>query len=80
MIYHNGYGVARSQLNEVNGIANRNHLSPLSVQTLLALKAGDEVWVRSNNINGGFLFDITIEPSTHFNGLLLEEEIDVASL
>ncbi|XP_045033066.1 uncharacterized protein LOC116927143 [Daphnia magna] len=78
MLYRNGQPVARSQLNEVNGIANSEYLSPLVLQTALALQVGDEVWVQSDLIDGGFLYDnndVGYARCTHFNGWLLEEEI-----
>lgn len=75
MLYRNGQPVARSQLNEVNGIANSNYVSPLVLQTALTLQAGDKVWVQSDIVDGGYLFDNNDARCTHFNGWLLEEEI-----
>ncbi|KAI9563555.1 hypothetical protein GHT06_011019 [Daphnia sinensis] len=77
LIYKNGQAVARSQLNKVNGIANPNYLSPLTVQTTLTLQAGDNVWVQSDVVNGGYVHDYGEARCTHFNGWLLEEEIVV---
>ncbi|XP_032799166.2 LOW QUALITY PROTEIN: uncharacterized protein LOC116936069 [Daphnia magna] len=55
LIYRNGQAVARSQLNEVNGIANPYYLSPLTVQSTLTLQAGDKVWLQSDIVNGGHM-------------------------
>ncbi|KAI9563557.1 hypothetical protein GHT06_011021 [Daphnia sinensis] len=74
MIYHNGQAVARSQLNKRNDSPHRDFLNQLVVQSTLNLRAGDKIWVQSEIITGGFLFDNNVTRCTHFNGWLLEEE------
>ncbi|XP_032789994.2 uncharacterized protein LOC116927113 [Daphnia magna] len=75
LLFRNEDVVARSQLNEVNAVANINYLSPVTVQATLALEQGDTVWMQIDFNNGAYLFDDNDFRATHFNGWLLEEEI-----
>ncbi len=53
--------------------------SPLTLQSTLNLKSGDQVWVAINyQSTGAYLYD-NGNHFTHFTGWMLEEEI-VASL
>jgi hypothetical protein len=56
--------------------------SPLSLQSTLNLKKGDQLWVEINypwyEGSSSYLYD-SVGHATHFTGLMLEEEI-VASL
>jgi hypothetical protein len=59
-----------------------DQLSPLTLQSTLNLKKGDQVWVAipENYLpTGAFLYDNSYSHYSHFTGFMLEEEI-VASL
>ncbi|KAI9563558.1 C1qdc1 protein [Daphnia sinensis] len=75
VLYRNGQAVARNQLNEVNGINNPNHATPLVLQTALRLQAGDKIWMQSERNSGGLLYDDSEGRFMHFSGWLVEEEI-----
>ncbi|KZS16721.1 Contactin associated protein 1-like protein [Daphnia magna] len=66
-----------STLNEVDAVNNVYYLSPVTVQSTLMLKAGDEVWLEASYglLSVGYLFDSDGTRYTHFNGWLLEEDI-----
>ncbi|KAI9563554.1 hypothetical protein GHT06_011018 [Daphnia sinensis] len=59
--------VGRTQLAEVNGIRNPNHLSPITVQATLKLQEGDEVWLQCDYISGGFLYDTAADRGRQLN-------------
>jgi hypothetical protein len=62
---------------EANTVANQN--SPLTLQSTLNLKKGDQVWLQIQwQTTGAYLYDDS-DHLTHFTGFMLEEEI-VASL
>ena len=61
---------------EANNVAYQ--FSPLTVQSTLNLKSGDQVWVASQQSTEANLYD-NINHLTHFTGFMLQEEI-VASL
>jgi hypothetical protein len=73
-LYLNGNLIGSSYIKEYNPV---NHYSPLTLQSTLNLKKGDQVWVQ---ISPGYshMFDNSFH-YTHFTGFMLEEEI-VASL
>jgi hypothetical protein len=59
-----------------------DQFSPLTLQSTLNLKKGDQLWVQITYYPSGsssFLYDNPIIHFTHFTGFMLEEEI-VASL
>jgi hypothetical protein len=76
-LYVNGIqmGSGRIQKQNING----HQMAPLSIQSTLNLKTGDQVWVQnyhtptSSLVN--FLQDNSVEHLTHFTGFMLEEEI-----
>jgi hypothetical protein len=76
-LYLNGGRIGTGRVDEENTVANQ--FSPLTLQSTLNLKSGDQVWVeiliRSSGVN---LYDDK-NHHTHFTGWMLQEEI-VASL
>jgi hypothetical protein len=79
-IYLNGNLIGTSEVRENNGPVNQ--YSPLTVQSTLNLKKGDQVWVvisYSPTDSSSYLYDYPGYYLTHFTGFMLEEEI-VASL
>ncbi len=76
----NGYLIGSSRV--VIGYDNCgpvDQYSPLTLQSTLNLKKGDQVWVAiAYDISSSFLYD-NFYHQTHFTGFMLEEEI-VASL
>jgi hypothetical protein len=76
-LYLNGGPIGRGQVEEANTVGNQ--ASPLTVQSTLNLKKGDQVWVAIvYQATGSFLYDNS-HHYTHFTGFMLEEEI-VSSL
>jgi hypothetical protein len=78
--YLNGAGLIGTGLVEESN-NGPNHETPLTLQSTLNLKSGDQVWVAMNNIGGGesaYLGDSSGHYN-HFTGFMLQEEI-VASL
>jgi hypothetical protein len=64
-------------VSEENTVASQN--SPLTLQSTLKLKKGDQVWLQiGGRSTGTYLFDDSYH-RTHFTGFMLEEDI-VASL
>jgi hypothetical protein len=49
--------------------------SPLTLQSILKLKSGDQVWLEINTISTGV--KLYASYYTHFTGFLLEEEMDI---
>jgi hypothetical protein len=75
-LYLNGNVIGESTVQENKGPVDQ--LNPLTLQSTLNLKKGDQVWVAiSYDGSSSYLYDSY--HSTHFTGFLLEEEI-VASL
>jgi hypothetical protein len=74
-LYLNGGRIGLGFVEEANTVANQN--SPLTLQSTLNLKKGDEVWLQTVS-SGAYLFDNSYH-FTHFTGFMLEEDI-VASL
>ncbi len=73
----NGGRIGLGYVEESNNVANQD--SPLTLQSTLNLKSGDQVWVAINyQSTGAYLYDDS-DHFTHFTGFMLEEEI-VASL
>ncbi len=76
-LYLNGDRIGTGEVNESNTVANQR--SPLTLQSTLNLKSGDQVWVAIYwQSPGANLYDNS-DHFTHFTGFMLEEEI-VASL
>ncbi len=76
-IYLNVDQIGRSLVDEAN--TKKGHNSPLTLQSTLNLKKGDQVWVEIfYQSTEAFLLDNS-NHFTHFTGFMLEEEI-VASL
>ncbi|XP_057365354.1 uncharacterized protein LOC130699603 [Daphnia carinata] len=78
-LYKNGERVAVSQVNKGH-VVYPDNLSPVTLQSTMSLQAGDKVWIQFYiGKTGGFLHNIrhALHPGghTHFNGLLLEEEV-----
>jgi hypothetical protein len=73
-LYLNGNPIGRSTVEERNGPVSR--FSPLTVQSTLNLKTGDQLWVQIRYYSGSssFLYDNS-DHFTHFTGFMLEEEI-----
>jgi hypothetical protein len=69
----NGNYIGAGRVEESNTVAYQN--SPLSVQSTLKLKKGDQVWVAIYGMSpGASLYDDGYH-NTHFTGWMLEEEI-----
>jgi hypothetical protein len=76
VLYLNGGRIGMGYVEEANNVAYQ--FSPLTVQSTLNLKSGDQVWVASQQSTEANLYD-NINHLTHFTGFMLQEEI-VASL
>jgi hypothetical protein len=80
ILYLNGDLIGSSVVYENNDpVEQRN---PLTLQSTLSLKKGDQVWVQIDYYPSGsssYLYDDNSDHYTHFTGFMLEEEI-VASL
>jgi hypothetical protein len=77
-LYLNGNVIGSSRFAEYNSPVDQN--SPLTLQSTLNLKTGDQLWVQIDYTSGSSssLYDSSSH-YTHFTGFMLEEEI-VASL
>ncbi len=76
-LYLNGGQIGLGYVSESNTVTSQS--SPLTLQSTLNLKKGDQVWMAIRyQSSGAYLFDDS-DHSTHFTGFMLEEEI-VASL
>jgi hypothetical protein len=76
-LYLNGGLIGSGRVEETNTVAYQN--SPLTLQSTLNLKKGDQVWVAIWAFSSGASLYDDYNHFTHFTGFLLEEEI-VASL
>jgi hypothetical protein len=73
-LYLNGHIIGSSYVQEINTPVYQ--YSPLSLQSMLNLKKGDQVWVEIlYNGSDSYLEDDSIFHYTHFTGIMLEEEI-----
>jgi hypothetical protein len=71
-LYLNGNYIGTGFVREDN---TRGQNSPLTLQSTLNLKSGDQIWVEiSEYSTGGFLYDVSPH-YTHFTGFMLEEDI-----
>ncbi len=76
-LFLNGGRIGWGYVTEANTVAYQN--SPLTLQSTLNLKKGEQVWLQfSDQSTGAYLYDGG-NHYTHFTGFMLEEEI-VASL
>jgi hypothetical protein len=74
-LYLNGKVIARSFVQEFNSATDQ--FSPLTFQSTLNLKKGDQLWVEINYSGSSsdfYLYDNS-DHLTHFTGFMLEEEI-----
>jgi hypothetical protein len=71
----NGNRIGSSNVYE--GSASVNQYNPLTLQSTLKLKTGDQLWVEIWYTDGSasFLYDENLYHYTHFTGFMLEEEI-----
>jgi hypothetical protein len=77
-LYLNGGQIGSGRVEEANTAYDQK--SPLTLQSTLNLKKGDQVWITINlQSTGAYLLDSSSLHFTHFTGWMLEEEI-VASL
>jgi hypothetical protein len=72
-LYLNGGRIGWGYVEESNNVAGQ--LSPLTLQSTVNLKKGDQVWLEIYVLSSGaFLADNSFH-FTHFTGFMLEEEI-----
>ncbi len=77
-LYLNGNLIGSSRVYENNGPVFQE--SPLTLQSTLNLKTGDQLWVQiTYDGSDSYLFEYPGYHYTHFTGFMLEEEI-IASL
>jgi hypothetical protein len=73
-LYLNGKRIGSSLIDEHNGPVNQ--YSPLTLQSTLNLKKGDQLWVQTWYSDGSFsYFSDGSSHLTHFTGFMLDEEI-----
>nr|CAH0101839.1 unnamed protein product [Daphnia galeata] len=73
-LYLNGGQIGTGWVEESNNVAGQQ--SPLTLQSTMNLKSGDQVWVAINwQATGAYLGDNSAYHWTHFTGWMLEEEI-----
>jgi hypothetical protein len=72
-LYLNGGRIGLGWVEEANTVANQ--FSPLTLQSTLNLKKGEQVWVAIHwHSSGAYLIDDS-DHRTHFTGFMLQEEI-----
>jgi hypothetical protein len=76
-LYLNGGLIGTGRVEESNTVAGQ--WSPLTLQSTLNLKSGDQIWVEIGAQSTGVYLTDSVSHRTHFTGFMLEEEI-VASL
>ncbi len=77
-LYLNGGLIGRGYVEEANTRTDQD--SPLTLQSTLNLKKGDQVWLQIyGQSTGAYLADYSGYHWTHFTGFMLQEEI-VSSL
>ncbi len=73
-LHLNGGLIGSGYVEESNAVTSQ--FSPLTLQSTLNLKKGDQVWVAiSQQSTGAYLYDTSYHHYTHFTGWMLEEEI-----
>jgi hypothetical protein len=76
-LYLNGHYIGSNFVEDAN---TPGQGSPLTLQSTLNLKKGDQIWLQFGGFTyTAFLFDDSTYHHTHFTGFMLQEEI-VASL
>jgi hypothetical protein len=76
-LYLNGNYIGLAYVDEANTVANQ--VSPLTVQSTVNLKSGDQIWVAIREMTSGVILIDNSNHWTHFTGFMLEEDV-VASL
>ncbi|XP_046645898.1 multimerin-1-like [Daphnia pulicaria] len=76
-LYLNGNRVGWAEVEETN--TSDGQFSPLTLQSTINLKAGDQIWLQIVSISEGTVLFNARNHYTHFTGWMLEEDI-VASL
>ncbi len=72
-LYLNGGQIGLGYVSESNTAGQYN---PLTLQSTLNLKKGDQVWLKIDAMSpGAYLYDLYGYHHTHFTGFMLEEEI-----
>ncbi|EFX82517.1 C1q and tumor necrosis factor-related protein 3 isoform, partial [Daphnia pulex] len=74
-LFLNGNLIGSTHVHEMNGPVSKH--SPMSFQSTLNLKTGDQVWVQMEYSPAMYLSDESTH-TTHFTGFMLEEEIVAA--
>ena len=72
-LYLNGDRIGRGSVDESNNVAD--HYSPLTLQSTLNLKSGDQVWVAIDAMSSGASLSDSSNHYTHFTGFMLDENI-----
>ena len=75
--YLNGNEIGRGVSDEVGTDVQ---YESFSFQWTLNLQSGDQIWLQISNISPGTYLDDNQYHTTHFNGMLLEENISQSSL
>jgi hypothetical protein len=75
-LYFNGNRIGSSFVEQQNNPINQ--WSPLTLQSTLNLKKGDQVWVQINHYGSPSYLHEDSHRYTHFTGFMLEEEIVAA--
>ena len=76
-LYLNGNRIGWAEVEEAN--TSDGQFSPLTLQSTIKLKAGDQIWLQIVSVSEGVVLFDRRNPYTHFTGWMLEEDI-VASL
>ena len=72
-LYLNGDQIGLAYVDEANTVANQG--SPLTLQSTLNLKKGEQVWMAITWWSSGAYLYSDSDHYTHFTGFMLEEEI-----
>jgi hypothetical protein len=73
-LYLNGAVIGTGWVEEANAVANQD--TPLTLQSTLNLKKGDQLWVQIRSMSSGvYLTDSSSYHWTHFTGFMLKEDV-----
>ena len=72
-LYLNGDRIVSSSAQESNTV--NGQVSPLTLQSTLNLKSGDQIWVAISDKSTGVYFYDNGNHYTHFTGFMLQEDI-----
>ncbi len=72
-LYLNGNRIGSAEVEEANTSDGR--LNPLTLQSTINLKAGDQIWLQIVSVSEGVVLFDRRNPYTHFTGWMLEELI-----